>query len=465
MHCLRALLLLTLAAIFFPWPLSVVVQTARADAPDSIRGRTNLLGDMGGVRSLLAKRGIDLGLSETGEVVGNVTGGVRRGAEYDGITTMTLTLDTGKAFGWPGGTFFVSGLQIHGRNFSKDNLGSLQTSSNIEADRATRLWELWFQQTFWNGSGSVRMGLQDVSEEFLGSRCCALFPNSAMGWPALPSNDLYAGGPVYPLASSGVRLALEGGSLSFRGGVFDDNPPGGPFNDDSQLRDEEASGTRFNFTTGAFFIDELAYSVDLLRDGAGGRKSRLPGEYKIGGWYDTARFADQRFDTRGLSLAGPSSNGIARMLRSNFSIYGIADQTVWHQSGGPRSVSLFTHIMGAPSDRNLVDWSLTAGADAFAPLPGRDNDTFAIGYGFAHVSESAAELDRDRGFFTGAAYPVRGFEHYFEATYKYRAAPWLDIQPDLQYILDPGGSIPDPLHPARKVGNELIIGVRTMVKF
>ena len=39
-----------------------------------------LLGDIWGLRSLLAQYGISLALSETSEVLGNLTGGVRRGA-------------------------------------------------------------------------------------------------------------------------------------------------------------------------------------------------------------------------------------------------------------------------------------------------------------------------------------------------------------------------------------------------
>ena len=89
---------------------------------------------MGGLRPLLSKYGISLAATETSEVLGNATGGSRRGADYDGLTQMVLQMDTQRAFGLHGGTFNVSGLQIHGRNLSEDNLGTLQTASGIEAD-------------------------------------------------------------------------------------------------------------------------------------------------------------------------------------------------------------------------------------------------------------------------------------------------------------------------------------------
>jgi porin len=98
-----------------------------------------MLGDMGGLRTELSKYGISFGLSETSEVLGNVTGGAKRGAAYDGLTQMLLQLDTRRAFGWYGGTFNASALQIHGTNLSADNLLTLQTSSGITADRSTRL--------------------------------------------------------------------------------------------------------------------------------------------------------------------------------------------------------------------------------------------------------------------------------------------------------------------------------------
>ena len=53
-----------------------------------------LLGDMWGLRTLLGKYGISLALTETTEVFGNVTGGVRQGFEYDGLTQMALQSDT-----------------------------------------------------------------------------------------------------------------------------------------------------------------------------------------------------------------------------------------------------------------------------------------------------------------------------------------------------------------------------------
>ena len=44
-----------------------------------------------------------------------------------------------------------------------------------------------------------------------------------------------------------------------------------------------------------------------------------------------------------------------------------------------------------------------------------------------------------------------------EITYQVNAAPWLQVQPDLQYIIHPGGS--------PRYGDALVIGARTVITF
>src|SRR5579872_5486996 len=334
------------------WVLPAAAQTAgsdRAPTPTGLWERANLLGDIGGLRPSLQNVGVAVNLQEIDEVLGNVTGGIHTGADYDGLTTAGLSLDTSKAFRWPGGTLNVSALQIHGRNLSTDNLATLQTASGIEANRTTRLWELWYQQAFLDGTADLKLGQQSVDQEFIVSQYGGLFVNTMMGWPMLPSADLYAGGPAYPLSSPGVRLRVRpSDAVTMLAGVFDDNPPGGPFNGDSQLRGAEAAGTQFNLGTGALWVGEFQYAANAApAKGCDNLACGLPGTYKLGGWYDSGSFLDQRFDTNGVSLASPASNGVARRHRGNFSLYGVIDQTVWRQPDGPRSVSVFARAMGA----------------------------------------------------------------------------------------------------------------------
>jgi porin len=442
-----------------------------SNEPDFTTGlwtRSNLLGDAGGLRSSLWNYGITFGLQDINEVWGNVSGGIKRGASYDGVTLMSVGLDTQRAFGWSGGTFNISAWNIRGRNISTDNLLNLQTVSGILATPTTRLWEIWFQQSFLDGQMDVRLGQQSLDQEFMTSVGSSLFINTMMGWPMVPSADLYAGGPAYPLSSLGVRLRgqLPGG-FEVLGGVFQDNPPGGPFDADSQLLGSTRWGGNFNLRTGALFIAEVQYALNQPANGEmdyGGRASGLPGTYKLGFWVDTAPFPSPRFDNTGMPLA--VTGGVPLTLRNNFSVYGVADQMIWRPAeDSPQAVGVFARLMGAPGDRNLINFSVNAGVTLKAPLPGRDDDTFGVGFGVAKVSPSAAGFDSDTVAFSGTPMPIRGSEVFIEVTYQAQVTGWWQVQPDFQYVFNPGGGIPNPNNPTQRVGNEAIFGLRSVVTF
>ncbi len=447
---------------------------------------SNLLGPIWGVRPWLGQYGVSFGLDEISEAFGNPTGGTHRGADYDGLTEMSVGVDLGRAFGLAGGTLNASAFQIHGRSLSQDNLDDLDTISGIEANRATRLWELWYDQQFRDGAVDLKIGQQSLDQEYIGSASASVFANTAFGWPALPSYDLYAGGPAYPLASLGVRLRGSDGPFSLLGGVYDDNPPGGRFDDDPQTNADK-TGALFNLGNGALFIAELDFALNQPSGGdtvVGGQSSGpgvnsnngggqgqggggLPGAYKIGAWFDSGSFPDQRYDDGGGLLADPAGDGRPRMRRHDYSVYGVIDQMVWRQGGGgPRALNLFARLMGAPGDRNLVDFAANLGLVMKAPLPGRDGDTLGLAGGFTKIGRYALEADQDAERLDPGAYsPLRSSESYLELTYQYVPVGWLTLQPDAQYVFMPGAGIADPDAPGRRISNELVLGVRSTIVF
>ena len=154
------------------------------------------------------------------------------------------------------------------------------------------------------------------------------------------------------------------------------------------------------------------------------------------------------------------------MRWNNFSIYGVADQMIWRASeDSPRSVSVFARLMGAPGDRNLINFSVNAGVTLKAPFEGRDDDTVGIGFGIAQVSGGAQGFDRSVAFFSGTINPVRTTETFIEVTYQFTVAPWWQVQPDFQYVFNPGGGILNPNQPTQRIGNEAIFGLRNTMTF
>jgi porin len=430
--------------------------------------RTNfLLGNMGGVRPILSQYGISFALQETSEVLGNVTGGVHKGFEYDGLTQMLLQLDTNRAFGWYGGLFNVSALQYHGSNLSADNLATFQTASGIEADRATRLWELWYDQKFLEEDRlDIRVGQQSLDQEFIVSQNALLFVNTMFGWPMVPSADLPGGGPAYPLSALGVRFkARPIDPVTLLVGVFNGSPVPNGSTGDPQL--VNASGTTFPTNGGALVIAELQYSYPALGSMLYADQTEpLARVYKIGFWYDTEHFADLRYDNTGLSLANPLSTGIPQQRRGDYSIYAVADQLIWvDPREGDRTISLFGRAMGTPEEnRNVIDFSLNLGMTFHEPFLHRDDDTFGVGMGFAKVSSGAAAFDEATALYTASFNPTRTSETFVEVTYQYSVAPWLQLQPDFQYVFNPGGGVANA-GGTGKIKDEAVIGVRTNILF
>lgn len=444
-------------------PQADAAAAAPPAAEKTVWARDTLLGDLGGVRPALEEKGITLGLQDTEEYWRDASGGLRRGSSYLGQTLFTLNADTGKALGWTGGTFFMSGLQIHGHEDTVTDayIGGLQTASNIEARRSTRLWELWYQQSFLGGKADVRVGQQAADQEFLMSEYGAPFINAMFGWPALTSIDLPGGGPAYPLSALGLRVRYQASdSVTLLGGIYN-----GSFThhaDDAQQWDRH--GTRLRLGDPPLVIAELQYGTRL---GAGrGDTEGLPGSYKIGAWYHGGSFPDQREDTAGRSLADPAGNGAAARHHGNYGLYVMADQTVWQvDAGSARSLGLFARALVAPSDRNLVDFSADAGLALKSPFGGRSDDVLGLGFGYARIGNGARSLDRDGAQFSGAALPVRTAETFVEATYKVQIAPWWSLQADAQYFIRPGGGASDPANPGRRIGNAFVVGVRTTLTF
>ena len=426
-----------------------------------------LLGDVGGLRPVLARHSVTLGLTETSEWLKNASGGIKTGRVYHGLTTLTLGLDTQQAGGWEGGNFNLSALQIHGHQLSPDYVGSLQTASGTEAQNGPRLWELWYQHKL-NDSLDVKIGQQSLDQEFMLSQYAVSFVGAAFGWPVLPSLDLPAGGPAYPLSSLGVRLRSRlGDSTTLLVGAFAGDPANTTTQDPQRANNR---GTTFSLHGGTLYIAELQYDVNQPKPGDTDTAARtgLPGKYKIGAWYQNKKFSDTRFDQGGLSQASPLSSGNALQRSGNYSVYGVADQTAWSDSaGGPRSVNLFVRAIAAPGDRNQASLSANLGVTMAAPFAGRDSDVVGLGLGYVKIGSNARGLDADNNAFKATNTPVRGSETFVEATYQFQATPWLVMQGVLQHTRNPGGGVVDPsdLTQTRKIPNSTVAGLRTNVTF
>ena len=439
-----------------------------------------LITDWGGVRSKLERDGVQFIFRYYGDAFANPSGGVKQGPGYDGRFSAIVDADLDKLLHWSGAAFHVSAQQIHGTQYSATNLDNLMTVSGIEAMPSTRLFNLWMEQKL-GSQINIRYGQFTAGQEFLVSDTANLFVNATFGWPVLPAQDLPSGGPAYPEATPGVRFQFKpNDKVTLRAAAFNGNPAG-PGTGNPVARDP--FGVAFRVDQPPFFIVELAYEygeepTEERRENPNQEEEEeyklhrgyrpvpnagLPGTIKVGAWLHTGTFADERFNTAGGLLA--VSGGTPLDHSGNYAVYGIWDQTLWQV--GHRELNVFLRGSAAPADRNLIDLYADGGVTFKGLLPTRPDDTIGLGFAFGRVSPQAAAYDRELIAATGVAMPVRDFEAAIELTYQWLLAKNWYVQPNLQYIVHPGGNIGNPFvaNAAPAIPNAFVFGLRTMVQF
>ena len=317
------------------------------------------------------------------------------------------------------------------------------------------------EQLFFGGVLSLRAGQIAADDEFFVSQYASNFINATFGWPAILSADLPSGGPAYPLATPGARLKYAvSNQLSVQGAVFNGDPAGAG-SGDPQARDP--SGTSFRVNDGALAILEASFATNQDIPSAG-----LPATYKLGVWYHSGSFSDQRFDNSGQSLAAPTSTGVAELHSGDYGVYGVVDRMLWHKDGtADQGLGAFLRLGAAPPDRNLVSFYGDIGLSLKGPFAARGDDVVGIALAEARISEAAHALDADMQRLAGSANPIRDGETSIEVTYRYQASLWWALQPDLQFVIHPGGGaapLGNPSSPSR-ISDAVIFGIRSAIVF
>lgn len=420
-----------------------LMATSASENPD-VWSRPNLLGDLGGLRSVLTERGIVLRASDIDESLGDPAGGRQNTAVYEGLTRFGLRVDTQKAFGLPGGTFAAVAYQIRGRGLSADALGSnLLTVSSIESGRSTRLGQLWYEQSFLGDKLTVRVGQILADTDYMTSAYGSLFVSSTFGWPGYAAANMPSGGPAYPNGALGVRVQVKPTqAVTVLASVFNGDP-NGPASANGLA--PNPSGTAFRLGDGAFVIAEVQYALNGDKNAAG-----LPGVYKLGGWYNSKRFADP-------------GRSMAVQHRGDWSLYAVGDQYVLPKPGATdQGMAVFARIMIGPGDRNLLNFYFDAGLTYKGLLPGRPRDTLGLGFAYARYSGDVTRSDQDVAR-SGSPLAVRRGEEVLELSYQAVVAPWLQVQPFTQRVFNPSDRA-NPSDP-KSQKDALVLGIRTNTEF
>ena len=410
-------------------------------------------------------RGVRLSLGYTGEVFGNPIGGARRGAVYDGLVELGLNADLEKLAGWTGARFHADGYYPHGVSGSDRFVGDLGEFSNIAFYDSPRLNELWLEQSLFGGAVSLRIGQITFDAEFGGSDTAAIFVSSAFGVSTGVSGNVPA--PIYAIAAPGVRLRLEPAPwCCAQFAAFDGNPApavlGDPSPDAAATNEFNRSSTQWALRgeEGALLAAEIGFRFNQPEpaDGKATRPPRgLAAAFKAGFVYHTDTFSDIG-DATLTGLGSRRAPAAIRAERGHWLNNGVADGEVRREPGSDsQGLAVFARGYFAPPDRNYFSVAWDIGARYTGLLPGRDEDALALGCACYHISPRVAGATRAANRADGTRLAIPDYEAVIELTYSARITPWLAVQPDVQWIIHPGGS--------SAIDDALVVGLRATVEF
>jgi porin len=409
------------------------------------------LADPGGVRSRLGREGVTFHVNYIGEGLANPTGGVKQGAVYDGRLELAVAADLEKLMGWPGLTFFTNGYQIHGHSISAENLGVLMPVSFIEAIPDTRLFELWFEQKLLSDKLAIRFGQLAADSDFMISEGSQALLNGTWGWPSIAGINIPDGGPSYPMAAPGVRVAFEPDPrLRLMVGLYTGDPAENCAAGLPQICNP--NGLSFPFSD-PLLLMEAAYSHD---QGEG----ELAGTVKVGAWRLFSEFVQQSIGNNALPIALSAIPG--EVSDQDYAVYVIVDQMLYRLPGSKehKGIAAFASAISAPSAGNMIQSYWEAGLTFSGLWSKRPDDIFAVGYANTGVSSEIRQFEE------ATNKPViPTFEGVIEASYTAPIVPGFYVQPDFQYFWNPGGHVSDPNDPAEALPNAAVLGLRATINY
>jgi porin len=393
----------------FGVPTALQAQESTADPEESLSavGRT----------LRLEKIGMQLQAGYKGELWTNTRGGIRRGQTHLHAMDLSVALNTQKAGLWSNGEFFIQVMSHQGGALlSEEFLGDCQIVSNIEAPHSTRLHQLWYEHRILNEKISLLFGIHDFNDDFAENEHGLLFINSAFG---LSSDVAMAARPcTFPLAAPGVRAGFTPHpSWEFLLGIYNGDP-GDP------AEEKHFPKLDFNGRAGALIAFEGTYHCC---------RASLPGTVKFGFWKNTGTFE---------GILHSDSSGNPAEHKGNHGWYLIAGKKIMAENRGGQGLGTFLQLGWTPKEYiNAFKRYIGAGVHYTGLIPHRDIDQAGIAVARAAVHDSIRI----------AAGRARA-ETTLEITYRAILHPKAAVQPDVQFIFNPGAD------PVRR--NAVVAGVR-----
>jgi porin len=406
-----------------------------------------------GLRDTLASHGLDVSFNYTSDIAGNVTGGKSRGMTYCDNFTLDLEFQSQPLFGYKGGTLSVIMLNRDGSNLSAQNIGNQFTVQQVYGGSTAIFYSLAYNQRFCDDRFSFKFGRMSAGDEFASSPLYWLYMNNGIdGNPqSLPVNGMFS---TYPWGVWGARIrALVTHETEAMLGIYQVSP---------QVSRRSMHGLNWNFNPGdgLMLIGQYGWTHEFFKPATPAPKAAdgkstvdgkslstsaadaiahgLPGHYWMGGYYSTYSYPQW---------------GTSQKQNGGYGLYWHFDQMLYRMNPfkdtGLTAWSAF--VLCPQQNTAKVPFQYNGGLVYTGLIPFRPQDVSIFGVAYGNFSSNYAQANQA----TLGGYAT--YELVYEWGYRINMTKFAYIQPDAQWVINPGGTGTIP--------NALVLGAQVGVVF
>jgi porin len=376
-----------------------------------------LLGELGGIRPALAEKGVDLALVYKGDFWNVASGGLNTGSNYLDNLDIQFSVDGEKLAGWKGASAYVSFINNFGGRPNAMRVGAVQGLDNIETPVPTfKLYEAWVEQALMEGKLSILLGLRDLNAEFYQTDAAGGFIGPVYGIGQDMAQAGRGGPSIFPTTALAARARFALTDAGYVQAAVFNGQAGNP---------DKPHGTHIRLSA--------PYGYLLVAEG--GLTQAAGEKYALGAWTYTGN-SDDLTDTSG---------GLPTQRKAG-GFYALLEREVYSSKEGG-AIQGFLRLGFADRDTLQTDWSYNMGLVGTGWIPPRPEAEIGAGIAQAHNGRKHR-----------ATTPSDTYETSLEVYYRDTLFhPALHVQPDVQYIVNPGT---DPA-----VRDALALGLRIEAAF
>ncbi len=382
----------------------------------------SLTGDWDGVRTAQEAAGYKAFAYYSGIFASNVHGGNRSDSSYSGDLFIGMEFDLEKIWGWEDTKFVLSGIDRAGRSIDEAVGGQYSVMQNVGGQNAF-LYNVTLEKTFLDDTLSVKFGRMTATDDFVGSPLYTYSVNNAV--------DGQIRAALFDGVMSSYPFPVWGGRVKYQP-CDEFYAMLGVFQTPTDMFDRNTQGVDFKFESG----DGVSIFTQV---GWNPRFAERPAHFFVG-MNNSLGYDMDKFDSTG--------------TRDKFTrLYGHADYQVFAESpGSDEGLVLFATLGYSPfEDVAIIPVQSTFGANYTGLFPCREKDHTVFFATYGNFSNDYADQQ------AGAGDARSDYELVLEVGHRFQVTPATYFQPDVQYIINPGGT--------GTIDNALVLGFQYGASF